>query len=73
MSGGKISVVSGRRKSEPCTIYFGLIDFLQPWTGRKVVERQLKGMMGYNLAGVSCAHPRFYSERFLAFVDGHMS
>ncbi|GMI30797.1 hypothetical protein TrRE_jg2244 [Triparma retinervis] len=73
VNGGNVSVMGGKRKGEGCIVYLGLIDFLQPWTNRKVMERQLKGMMGYNLQGVSCAHPKFYSERFLAFVDAVIS
>jgi choline kinase len=51
----------------------GLIDFLQPWTTRKVIERQLKGLMGQDINAISCVTPEEYADRFLEFLDNHIT
>jgi hypothetical protein len=51
----------------------GLIDFLQPWTTRKVLERQWKSIIGYDTGAISCVDPEEYASRFLDFIDAHVS
>jgi hypothetical protein len=70
---GGLSMVEGTRTGKRATYYLGLIDFLQPWTGRKVVERQLKGLLGYDVHAISCVAPEEYASRFLEFLDSHIS
>lgn len=69
VDGGAFSVIPGRRLGKRAIYYMGVIDFLQPWTSQKVVERELKGMIGYNKSQISCVDPKEYAERFLAFIE----
>ncbi len=71
--GGKLSVLHGRRKGDRAVYYMGLIDFLQPWTTRKVMERKLKGLAGYDTNAISAVTPEEYATRFLEFLDKHIS
>lgn len=73
VDGGTLAMVDGTRNGKRAIYYLGLIDFLQPWTARKVVERQLKGWMGYDVHAVSCVAPEEYASRFLEFLDSHIS
>lgn len=73
VDGGLLSVFHGSRNGKRALYYMGLIDFLQPWTTRKVIERQLKGLMGYDTNAISCVTPEEYADRFLAFLDAHLS
>mmetsp|Transcript_12348 Transcript_12348/g.17227 ORF Transcript_12348/g.17227 Transcript_12348/m.17227 type:complete len:207 (+) Transcript_12348:1288-1908(+) len=73
VDGGLLSVMQGKRNGNKAVFYFGLIDFLQPWTTRKVLERELKGVMGYDKTAISCVDPADYATRFLEFVDAHVS
>jgi 1-phosphatidylinositol-4-phosphate 5-kinase len=73
VDGGLLSVFHGTRNGKRALYYMGLIDFLQPWTSRKVVERQLKGLMGQDINGISCVTPEEYAHRFLEFLDAHLS
>lgn len=66
---GKLSRIEGRRHGRRAVFYLGLIDFLQPWTTRKLFERELKGLVGYNKHLISCVNPQLYASRFLEFVD----
>ena len=71
--GGKLSVMHGKRKGDNAVYYLGLIDFLQPWTTRKVMERKLKGLAGYDTNAVSAVTPEEYATRFLEFLDKHIN
>ena len=66
-------MLRGRREGVDAVYYLGVIDFLQPWTARKVLERDLKGALGYDRAAISCVDPQAYAERFLSFIDAHFS
>jgi len=70
---GMLSRIEGRRHGKRAIFYVGLIDFLQPWTVRKVVERELKGLFGYNKKLISCVHPHLYASRFLDFIEDNTS
>jgi len=71
VDGGVLSVMQGSRSGRRAIYYLGLIDFLQPWTVRKVVERQLKGIF-YDTSAISCVDPDEYAQRFLEFIDAHV-
>ena len=73
VDGGALAMVEGTRSGDRAVYYVGLIDFLQPWTARKVVERQVKSLMGYNVHAISCVDPEEYASRFLEFIDSHIS
>ncbi len=64
VNGGALSVLHGKRCSQRAVYYLGLIDFLQPWTLRKVMERELKSLIGYNKHAISCVNPNEYSARY---------
>lgn len=73
VDGGKLSVFHGERRGERAIYYMGLIDFLQPWTKRKVVERYLKGIIGYDTNAISSVTPEEYATRFLAYLDDNIT
>ena len=73
VDGGALSVIYGHRRGRRAVYYMGLIDFLQPWTTRKVLERQLKGLMGYDRNAISSVTPEEYASRFLEFIDDNVS
>ena len=73
VDGGLLSVIPGYRFGYKSVYYIGIIDFLQPWTARKVVERELKGVLGYDKKAISCVHPKEYSLRFLEFLSKHIT
>lgn len=73
VDGGSLSVLPGKRLGNRAIYYMGVIDFLQPWTTQKVLEREFKGLMGYEKAAISCAHPTDYAERFLDYLDKHIT
>jgi hypothetical protein len=73
VDGGLLSVFHGTRNGKRALYYMGLIDFLQPWTTRKVFERQLKGLIGQDINAISCVTPEEYAHRFLEFLDAHLS
>jgi 1-phosphatidylinositol-4-phosphate 5-kinase len=73
VDGGLLSVFHGTRHGRPALYYMGLIDFLQPWTARKVAERKLKGLMGYDTRAISCVSPEEYADRFLDYLNAHLS
>lgn len=73
VDGGTLSVLHGKRCGQRAIYYLGLIDFLQPWTFRKVIERELKGLIGYDKHAVSCVDPNEYSARFISFLDAHIT
>ena len=71
--GGKLSVMHGKRKGDNAVYYLGLIDFLQPWTTRTVMEPKLKGLAGYDTNAVIAVTPEEYATRFLEFLDKHIN
>ena len=73
IDGGTLSLLKGQRNGKRAIFYVGVIDFLQPWTSRKVLERQLKGIMGYDTQAISCVPPDEYAARFLDFIASHVS
>lgn len=73
VDGGSLSVLPGNRKGGSAIYYMGLIDFLQPWSTKKVLERKFKGIMGYDTDAISCVTPEEYAERFLAYLDRHIT
>lgn len=73
VNGGAYAKFHGKRRGERALYYMGLIDFLQPWTTRKRVERRLKGLIGYDTTAVSCVDPEAYAQRFLEFLDANIS
>jgi len=58
--------VFGKRKRKKVTFHLGLIDFLQPFNAKKMVEYQAKTVR-YRNEAYSCVPPRQYGERFLKF------
>lgn len=73
VDGGALSVLHGRRLGHRCVFYVGVIDFLQPWTLRKVLERDLKGIAGYDVNAISCVDPKEYGVRFLEYMNAHVT
>ena len=73
VDGGELSMLTGSRLGHRALFYIGVIDFLQPWTTQKVIEKELKGLIGYEKMAISCAHPVDYAERFLEFMDKHIT
>jgi len=73
VDGGALSVIPGRRAGHRAVYYMGIIDFLQPWTWKKVMENEVKGILGYNTKAISCVSPKDYAARFLDFVDAHVT
>ena len=70
---GALSVLHGKRLGRRAVYYIGLIDFLQPWTTRKILERELKGLLGYDKHAISCVDPKEYGARFIHFLDAHLT
>ena len=73
VDGGSLSILPGSRRGHRCVYYFGLIDFLQPWTMKKVIEREVKGFAGYDITAISCVDPNEYGSRFLDFMNAHIT
>lgn len=73
VDGGALSVMHGLRSGKRAIYYLGLIDFLQPWTARKVAEKQLKGLLGYDTKAISCVDPDEYASRFFDFIEAHVT
>ena len=73
VDGGNLSSLPGTRKGRHAMYYLGVIDFLQPWTVKKRLERDLKGLAGYDKTAISCVAPADYADRFLKFVDMHVT
>lgn len=73
VDGGALSIIPGERLGKRAIYYLGVIDFLQPWTTQKVLERELKGVIGYDKTQISCVDPKEYADRFLDFMDKHIS
>mmetsp|Transcript_30463 Transcript_30463/g.46129 ORF Transcript_30463/g.46129 Transcript_30463/m.46129 type:complete len:494 (-) Transcript_30463:197-1678(-) len=73
VDGGAFSIIEGKKAGKRCLFYLGLIDFLQPWTSRKKLERKAKAVMGHNVHAISCVDPEEYGTRFLNFMEAHLS
>ena len=73
VDGGHFSCLIGTRRGKPVTYYMGIIDFLQPWTMKKRLERDLKGLAGYDTKKISCVAPGDYAARFLDFIEAHVT
>ena len=73
VDGGALSIIPGRRAGHRAVYYMGIIDFLQPWTWKKVMENEMKGILGYNTKAISCVSPKDYAARFLDFIDAHVT
>ncbi|KAL7534743.1 hypothetical protein ACHAXR_006055 [Thalassiosira sp. AJA248-18] len=73
VDGGALSSIHGSRKGKHVIYYMGVIDFLQPWTVKKRLERDLKGLAGYDTSAISCVAPADYAARFLKFVNSHVT
>ena len=73
VDGGVLSIIPGRRSGHRAVYYMGIIDFLQPWTWKKVMENEMKGLVGYNTKAISCVSPKDYAARFLDFIDAHLT
>lgn len=70
---GPHSIIHGNRLGHRAVFYLGVIDFLQPWTTQKILEREMKGFLGYDTKAISCMHPKDYASRFLGFLDDHIN
>lgn len=70
---GFLSSLRGTRRGKQVTYYMGIIDFLQPWTMKKRLERGLKGLAGYDTRAISCVAPSDYATRFLKFIEAHVT
>jgi hypothetical protein len=73
VDGGALSSLRGTRRGMNVMYYLGVIDFLQPWTVKKRLERDLKGLAGFDKSEISCVAPADYSARFLKFVNSHVT
>jgi hypothetical protein len=69
---GPLSILQGSRHGAPATYYFGLIDFLQPYNSKKAVEYRLKTLV-YPSDSFSCVPPQVYADRFLAYLNEHIT
>ena len=69
---GPLSVIRGSRRGQPCVFYVGVIDFLQPWNNKKWAEWKVKALY-HERAAYSCVPPEDYAERFLGFLDEHIT
>mmetsp|Transcript_11652 Transcript_11652/g.27384 ORF Transcript_11652/g.27384 Transcript_11652/m.27384 type:complete len:696 (+) Transcript_11652:410-2497(+) len=73
VDGGPLSCMPGTMRGREVIYYLGVIDFLQPWTAAKMLERDLKGLAGMDRAAISCAAPGDYADRFLGFVNSNVT
>ena len=73
VDGGALSSLRGTRRGRHVMYYLGVIDFLQPWTVKKRLERDFKGLAGYDKSGISCVAPSDYAARFLKFINSHVT
>lgn len=65
---GPLSCIGGERSGMPAIYFLGLIDFLQPYNYKKVLEYRAKSLV-YEKDTYSCVPPTTYANRFLAFID----
>jgi hypothetical protein len=53
--------------------YLGVINFLQPWTVKKRLERDLKGLAGFDKSKSSYVALADFAALFLKFVNSHVT
>ena len=68
---GRLSHIQGERLGRKALYYFGLIDFLQPFNWKKEIEWKWKALR-YG-EGFSCVPPDEYAQRFLDFIENHVT
>lgn len=68
---GTLSHIQGKRHGRKALYYLGLIDFLQPFNWKKQLEWKWKAF--WYGEGFSCVPPEEYAERFLRFVENHVT
>ena len=68
-----VSVPRGRGEGVDAIYYLRTTNFLQPWMVRKMLEHDLKGVLGYDRAIIICIDTEAYVERFLCFMDAHFT
>ena len=73
VDGGNHASIRGTLMGKDVIYYMGVIDFLQPWTVKKRLERDLKGLVGYDKTAISCVAPSDYATRFLNFISSHVT
>ena len=67
LDGGVDGIFACGGKSDE--IYFsGIIDILQQYNSRKRAETFFKGLM-FDTKQISCVDPKWYSERFIQYMD----
>ncbi len=71
VDGGNLASIRGTLMGKDVIYYMGVIDFLQPWNVKKRLERDLKGLIGYDKTAISCVAPTDYATRFLSFINSH--
>lgn len=60
---------SGEQVYEGKIFYLGVIDVLQEYNARKVVESRYRMLQGMDALEASCVSPRDYAARFVKFFD----
>jgi len=58
-------------KAEEVVVCFGVIDILQDYSTRKVLERRVKSLT-HDPSAISVAPPKLYAKRFLDFITSHL-
>ena len=66
-----LSSLEGLRKGNKAVVYLGLIDFLQPYNYKKMLEYRYKSLI-HKKAAFSCVPPELYALRFLDFLEQHV-
>ena len=56
VDGGMLSSLQGTCKGMQVMYYMGTIDFLHPWTVKKRLEWDLKGLVGFDKSKISFIH-----------------
>jgi len=64
-----INAKSGEQLYEGKIFYMGVIDILQEYNARKVVESRYRMLQGMDALEASCVAPRDYAARFVKFFD----
>ena len=67
LSTGRLEDATGRY-----VYYLGIIDVLQPYNLRRVLERLHFGLLLFPLANVSVAPPAMYADRFLRAINSRI-
>lgn len=64
--------VAGDAPAEEAVLYFGIIDFLQEYNMRKMLERGVKSVV-QDPKTISVTEPKVYAKRFLTFLENVFS